>query len=285
MSEFKIELSRTKTVIGDLKQLETAMGQYQTDLTQCIPKIHLSINSIAVNAALKSLSKEIGVEKTQLAELSSALENVVLLYERADNQILSQDNDADTQKSGTAAEEDKDGAIEKALEKLEDIIGLEAMSFITCFMEALKNVDGLGDEVDIAAGILDAINYMIDDLQDGATINGLYADIITAAVATLLAMGAGKAIQAFVTTVITSACAGATGGVGAAIAPLAVVIGKVAGTAVGVWTGKKVNNFNEADWDRDGEKNRDEVRNAIEFILDWRNPAGNDETFYLPDGI
>ena len=285
MSEFKIELSRTRTVIGDLKQLETAMGQYQTDLTQCIPKIHLSINSIAVNAALRTLSNEIGVEKTQLAELSSALEKIVMLYERADNQILSQDNDTDTQKSGTAAEVDKDGAIEKALQTLEDIIGHDAVSFIACLIEALKNVEGLGDGVDIAAGILDAINYMIDDLQDGATINGLYADIIVAAAATLLAMGAGKAVEAAVTTAITSACAGATGGVGAAIAPLAAVIGKLVGTGAGIVTGHVVDAFNEADWDREGESNRDEVRNAIEFILDWRNPAGNDETYYLPDGI
>ena len=113
---------------------------------------------------------------------------------------------------------------------------------------------------------------MIDDLQDGATINGLYADIIVAAAATLLAMGAGKAVEAAVTTAITSACAGATGGVGAAIAPLAAVIGKLVGTGAGIVTGHVVDAFNEADWD-------------LEFILDWRNPAGNDETYYLPDGI
>ena len=285
MSEFKIELSRTKYVIHDLKRLETSMLRYQTNLNRCTSRIYCSVHSHEINVALRALSNEMSVEKRQLEELSSALEQVVLLYDSTDKKIVNQGKDAVGQNLGTKSDAEKKGAIENALEILEEIIGHDAVAFITCFVEALSKIEGLGDGVDIAAGILQALNYLIDDLQDGATINSLYANLIVSATATLLAMGAGKAVEAAVTGAITSACAGATGGVGAAIAPFAAVIGKVVGTGASIVTGHVVDGFNEADWDRDGESNRDEIKNAVEFILDWRYPQGNDHTFYLPEGI
>lgn len=285
MSEINIKLSSLKTVANDLEQLQKALSQPQNEVRQCALKDYISVSSLNINAVLKALSEDISIEKEQMAKLSSALKEVVRLYENTEKQILDQGGKGKAGESGPATEAEKKGAIENALEILEEIIGHDAVSFISAFVEELAKLDGLGTGLDITAGILDALNYMIDDLQDGATLNSLYANLIVSAASTLLAMGAGIAVEAAVTSAITAACAGATGGVGAAIAPFAAIIGKAAGAGASIVTGHAVDAFNEADWDRDGESNRDEVKNAVETILDWRYPLGDNHTFYLPEGI
>ena len=301
MGEFKINLSRTKVAVSDLEQMESLFGQYVESLNDCASRVNLAMHYHGINAALRTVSKNIVIEKTQLAALKSALEQVAQLYSTTDNNILGTGKDSVAPPSGsgtvpgtgpsagngsgTGSEEEKKGAIENTLEILEEIVGHDAMSFITLFVEALSKIEGLGTGVDIAAGILSTLNYLIDDLQDGATINSLYANMIVCATATLLSMGAGIAVEAAITGAITAACAGATGGVGAAIAPFANVIGKVVGAGASILTGHAVDSFNEADWDHDGESNREEVKGAVEAILDWRYPYGDDHTFYLPEGV
>ncbi len=287
MSEINIKLSSLKTVANDLEQLQKALSQPQNEVRQCALKDYISVSSLNINAVLKGLSEDISIEKEQMAKLSSALKEVVRLYENTEKQILDQGGKGKVTatESGSATEAEKKGAIENTLEILEEILGHDAVSFISAFVEELAKLNGLGTGLDITAGILDALNYMIDDLQDGATLNSLYANLIVSAASTLLAMGAGIAVEAAVTSAITAACAGATGGVGAAIAPFAAIIGKAAGAGASIVTGHAVDAFNEADWDRDGESNRDEVKNVVETILDWRYPLGDNHTFYLPEGI
>lgn len=285
MSEFKVNNADLKRLAGDLEQISKSLDKVQDDVANSTIKISLSLSYIDVNDAIKTISGEINVERKNLAAFSSTLEKVAQLYASTEKDILNQDGKEIGHKPDNGEKGENKGDIEKLLETLEEIIGHDAMSFITLFIEGLSKVEGIGMGFDITAGILDALNYMIDDLQDGATINSLYANMIVSATGALLAMGAGVVVEEAITGAITAACAGATGGVGAAVAPFAAVIGKICGTGASIVAGHTIDAFNEADWDRDGESNREEISHAVEKILDWRNPYGNDHTFYLPEGI
>ena len=285
MSKFYIEPVPTKNAVTKMQRIEIVLGQYQEDVNRCASHIYLYINTYEINAALKSVSKEIDLEKAQLRKLASSLETIVQLYESAEKQAAGQDSGTKTTEAKPNNETETEGAIEKTLEVLEDIVGHDLIAFISPFVELIPKMGKFGLGADIAAGILDALNYMIDDLKDGATLNGLVADFLMAAMATATTVAAGEGAAFLITTVITDACAAATGGIGAAIAPFAAIIGKVGGAGVSVITGHVIDWFNDADWDRDGESNRDEIRDGLEFILDWKYPHGNDHTFYLPKGF
>lgn len=285
MSEFKVNNADLKRLAGDLEQISKSLDKVQDDVANSTIKISLSLSYIDVNDAIKTISGEIDVERKNLAAFSSTLEKVAQLYASTEKDILNQDGKEIGHKPDIGEKGENKGDLERLLETLEEIIGHDAMSFIMAFLEALSKIEGLGTGFDIIAGSIDIVNCMIDDLKDGATINSLYATMLVSATGTVLAMGAGFIVEQAITGAITAACASATGGVGAAIAPLANVIGKVCGAGASVVAGHTIDAFNEADWDRDGESNREEITHAVEKIYDWVNPIGHKITFHWPEGL
>ena len=104
MSKFYIEAVPTKNAGTKMQRIEIVLGQYQEDVNRCASHIYLYINTYEINAALKSVSKEIALEKAQLRKLASSLETIVQLYESAEKQAAGQDSGTrrDRKNSGSA---------------------------------------------------------------------------------------------------------------------------------------------------------------------------------------
>ena len=305
MDNFKINLSRTRIAANDLTQMKALFEQYEETLNDCASRISLSLHYEGINSSLRTVSGKIAANKEQLAELSSVLENIAQLYESTENKILGQGRTTETPDPNitpetayqaapesspeTEAEEEMVGSIERALELLESVIGDAGMSFVFYFLESVYDCLAgakLCDKMTILSGILEILNYMVDDLQNGATINSLLANMIISAADTMIVLGVGAAAAAAVTGLITFIAGAGTGGPGAAaFLPYAPVVGKFAGSFAGSITDQKLDHYNAADNDGDGLSNREEIKRELEFCLDQINPAGNDQTYYLPEAI